>query len=228
MDACVLAGSHFLPTLPTLESPNRKQPKPASAIELIMSNGKSSIAAIMRNPDDPRFQGKDAAEKYADKYRRARLAVKHHPVLTVEGKVQPTTESQMPNDGHEFLGQRLPDELFHYVSRGLINARIVNWRATSEIIEDPPVDGGESTEYRNLVSSKLTPLRATAINVLSSSLHNWYQHKDLTLKCWFEDSTGKPHVSTISMEGLPGYRKFVDTWNVKEATFKDVISQYQV
>jgi len=89
------------------------------------------------------------------------------------------------------------------------------------------MDGGDSTEYRNLVSSKLTPLRTTAINLLSSSLHNWYQHKDLSLKCWFEDASGKPHTDTISMKGLPEYRKIVDTWNVKEATFKDVVSQYK-
>ncbi|KAF2705855.1 PIN domain-like protein [Pleomassaria siparia CBS 279.74] len=227
VDACMLAGSHFLPTLPTLESPNRKQMKPLGAIEMIMSHGRTGIAAVLNNQDDPRFHGKENAEKYADKYRRARLSIKHHPILTVDGKVTPMEEGQMPNDGHEFIGQRLPDEIYHYLAKGLINARIVTWRATSEIIESPPMDGGESPEYRKLVSSKLTPLRTTAINLLSSSLHNWYQHKDLTLKCWFEDASGKPHTSTISMKDLPEYREVVDTWNVKEATFKDVVAQHQ-
>jgi hypothetical protein len=224
VDACLLAGSHFLTTIPTLDSPNKNRPKPVGAIEMILSNGRTGIGAILNNQDDPRFlQG-----MYADKYRRARLAVKHHPVLTAEGEVKPSMEGKLPNDAHEFIGQRLPDEIYHYLSKGLINTRILNWRATSEIVESPPVDGGESAEYRTLVSSKLTPLRTTAINLLSSSLHNWYQHKDLSLKCWFEDASGKPHQSTISMKGLPEYRKVVDSWNVKEVTFKDVVSQYKV
>lgn len=222
VDACMLAGSHFLPTLPTLDSPNRKQLKPFGAIDLMMSTGRTGIAVVLHNQDDPRNQ----RTQYADKYRRARLAVKHHPILTAEGKVEPMVEGQLPNDAHEFIGQRLPDEIYHYLSKGLINTRILNWRATSQIIEAPPMDGGDSSEYRTLVSSKLTSLRTTAINLLSSSLHNWYQHKDLTLKCWFEDSPGKPYTSNISMKGLPEYRKIVDSWNVKEAMFKDVVAQF--
>lgn len=226
VDACLLAGTHFLPTLPNLETPQRnKVIKPLGAIDLIMNNGaRTGISVVMANHDDPRLQ----AVQYVDKYRKARLAVKHHPVLTVDGKVEPTLNFELPNDAHAFIGQRLPDEIYHYLSKGLINARILNWRATSEIIEAPPVDTGDSLEYHNLVSSQLTPLRTTAINLLSSSLHNWFQHKDLTLKCWFVDSAGKPHTSTISMRGLPESRRNVEMWNVKESTFKDVVSQHQV
>lgn len=226
VDACLLAGTRFLPTLPNLESPRaNKQSKPIGAIEMIMSQGRSGYSVVEQNREDPRLQASD----YLDRYRKARLAVKHHPVLTVEGKVEPILEAQLPNDSHEFIGQRLPDEVYHYMSRGLINSRILSWRATSEIVEPPPIDGGDSPEYHNLVSRKLTPLRTTAINLLSSSLHNWYQHKDIDLKCWFQvDSTGKPQASTISMKGLPEWRKSVDTWNVKDAVIQNVTSKYQV
>lgn len=226
VDACVLAGTHFLPTLPSLESPNRnKQPKPVSAIDMIMSQGRTGYSVVLNSKDDPRFEQTD----YFDKYRKARLAVKHHPVLTSEGRIEPLLETQLPNDSHEFIGQRLPDEVFYYMSKGLINSRVLNWRASSEITESPPVDGGDSVEYQNLVSAKLTPLRTTAINLLSSSLHNWYQHKDIDLKCWFQtDQNGKPQASTISMKGLPEWRKSVDTWNVREATFRDTLAKHHV
>lgn len=227
VDACLLAGSHFLPTLPNLDGPNsrNKVSKISGAIEMIMSQGRSGHAVVMNNRDDPIFQ----RTNYVDRYRRARLAVKHHPILTTDGKVQPLLEGQLPNDSHEFIGQRLPDEVFYYMSRGLINSRVLSWRAASEIIEAPPIDGGDGVAYQDLVSTKLTPLRTTAINLLSSSLHNWYQHKDIDLKCWFRvDQTGKHQATTISMNGLPEWRKSVDTWNVKEATFKDVVSKYKV
>lgn len=226
VDACMLAGTHFLPTLPNLDAPNRsKASKLSGAIELIMSQGRTGHAVVMNNRDDPMFQ----RTNYVDRYRKARLAVKHHPILTSEGKIQPMLESQLPNDSYEFIGQRLPDEVFYYMSRGLINSRVLNWRAASEIVEAPPIDGGDGKTYQELVSNKLTPLRTTAINLLSSSLHNWYQHKDIDLKCWFSvDQTGKHQVTKISMNGLPEWRKSVDTWNVKEATFKDAIAKYQV
>jgi hypothetical protein len=219
VDACMLAGTHFLPTLPTLDSPGRnKQSRINQAIAMVMSQGRSGISVVLSGQEDPRFE----QINYVDRYKRARLAVRHHPVLTVEGKVEPLASGHLPNDPHEVIGQRLPDEVLFYMSRGLINSRILTWRATSEIIEAPPMDGGNSIEYKTLVSQKLTPLRTTAINLLSSSLHNWYQHKDIDLKCWFEaDKT------TVSMKGLPEFRKSVDTWNVKEATFKDVLSRHQ-
>jgi hypothetical protein len=199
--------------------------KPLGAIDMIMNGGgRTGISVVLNNADDPRLK----EMKYVENYRKARLAVKHQPVLTVEGKIEPTFENQLPNDAHEFIGQRLPDEIYHYLSKGLINARILNWRATSEIIEPPPVDGGDSTAYHTLVSSTLTPLRTTAINLLSSSLHNWYQHKDLTLRCWFLDPTGKPHTSTIGMRGIQDYRRTVEMWNVREDTFRDIVSQHEV
>lgn len=178
----------------------------------------------MNNREDPRFEQLN----YLDRYRKARLAVKNHPILTRDGDYKPLNSNQLPNDAHEYLGARLPNEVYYYLSHGLINARILQWRTTCEIYEVPPMDGGESPEYRKLVSSTISPLRTTAINLLSSALHNWYRHKDLTLRCWFSDSTGKPQSSVISMKGLPETSTIVDTWNVKETTFKPVVEQHKV
>ena len=153
------------------------------------------------------------------------MAVKNHPIYTEDGKIEPQNLHQLPNDAVRYLGQRLPDELFHYMSRGLINPRILQWRTTCEIFEAPPTDGGESPEYRTLVNSKLIPLRTTAINLLSSTLHNWYRHKDLEQKCWFSTASTTIRVEKPSESQTPA---IVDTWNVKEATFKEAIAQYPV
>lgn len=225
VDACLLAGTHYLPTFPPLESQSRnKAIKPLAAIDMINTGGKSVISAILGQEDDPRVK----QMSYLDNFRKARLAVKHNPVLTAEGVLEPAAAGQLPNDPHEFIGPRLPDEIYHYLSKGLINARLLGWRAGNEIIEAPPVDGGQSPQYQDLVSSKLTPIRTVTINILSAALHNWYQHNDITLRCWFPDSTGKPYTNTISMRGLPEYRRTVEMWNVKEETFKDVVAQFKV
>ncbi len=225
VDACILAGTPFLPTLPNLASANRSELlKPHGAIKMIMSNGKTGYSVVVNNHDDPRFK----ALNYVDRYRKARLAVKNHPVYTEDGKIEPSNLGQLPNDAVQYLGQRLPDELFHYMSKGLISPHILQWRTTCEVFEVPPLDGGESPEYRNLVSSKLVPLRASAINLLSSHLHNWYRHKDLVQRCWFSEGPGKPQETIIRVERQSETPSQVDTWNVKEATFKDALAQYQV
>lgn len=191
-----------------------------------MSSGRTGYSVVVNNQDDPRFKETD----YIARYQKARLVVKNHPVYTDEGKIEPQNSHQLPNDAVQYLGQRLPDELFHYMSKGLINPRILQWRTTCEVFEVPPMDGGESQEYKNLVSSKLVPVRTTTINLLSSTLHNWYRHKDIEQKCWFLDSTNKQQATTIPVERTSESQTaaIVDTWNVKEATFREVTAQHKV
>jgi hypothetical protein len=225
VDALILAGTPFLPTLPNLNSPNRTDLlKPHSAIKMIMSmsNGKSGHSVVINNHDDPRFKQME----YVDRYQKARSAVRNHPIYTIEGKIEPLDTSSMPNDAVNYLQSRLPDEVYHYLSAGLINARVLQWRTTCHIFDVPPMDGGDSPEYRTLVSSKLTPLRTSAINLLSSSLHNWYRHKNLEQRCWFSDPAAAPQ--EIRVVGTQDNLAIVDTWNVKEATLKDAVSKHDV
>jgi len=222
VDALILAGTPFLPTLPNLNSPNRTDLlKPHGAIKMIMSmsNGKSGHSVVINNHDDPRFKQME----YVDRYQKARSAVRNHPIYTIEGKIEPLDTSSMPNDAVNYLQSRLPDEVYHYLSAGLINARVLQWRTTCHIFDVPPMDGGDSPEYRTLVSSKLTPLRTSAINLLSSSLHNWYRHKNLEQRCWFSDPTAAPQ--EIRVVGTQDNLAIVDTWNVKEATLRDGVSK---
>jgi hypothetical protein len=222
VDACILAGTPFLPTLPNLNSPNRTDLlKPHGAIKMIMSNGKTGYSVVVNNHDDPRFK----SMQYVERYQKARSAVRNHPIYTIDGKIEPLDTNRLPNDAVNYLQSRLPDEVYHYLSAGLINARVLQWRTTCHIFDVPPMDGGESPEYRSLVSSKLTPLRTTAINLLSSSLHNWYRHKNLELRCWFSDPNTEPQ--EIRVVGTPESLTIVDSWNVKEATFAEAVSQHK-
>jgi hypothetical protein len=46
-------------------------------------------------------------------------------VLTDEGEVKPLNIEQAPNDIHEFIGYRLPDEVYYYLVRGLIGPQVL-------------------------------------------------------------------------------------------------------
>lgn len=148
LDACLLSGSEVSSVLPQLETRQyRQQPKIQSAAEAVMSIGKGNGNIVCLQ------YANEAANKgmqYTELFQKARMSVRHHVVLTKEGKAEPLNKDHAPGKIHEFIGQRLPDELYFYFSKGIIGPRVLNWRTTADLPELPPLDGGESKEYRDL------------------------------------------------------------------------------
>jgi hypothetical protein len=212
LDACLLAGSSILQTIPHLEAGSTHKAKIRAAVALLNAHGRKGNNVCLAFQEDAQSR----AVNYTDKYRRSLLSVKHHVVLTMEGRVQPIKVEEAPGDIHEFIGQRLPDEIYYYLSRGVIGARVLNWRASAEIIEKTPLDGGETEEYRRLVRDVLTPIRATTLSVLSHSLHRFYQHKDVTLRCWFN----RDHSTIIHLRNEPDPKPTLNSWNTHLENFK--------
>jgi len=228
VDACMLAGNDYLPILPQLENNPRKTARPLSAIDLILSTGPGRSAHQVCE----RYQNerKNQEMNYLDKFRRARIALRTYQVSKKGGKVEPLDPTSVPNDMHEISGARLPDELYFYLQKGIIGSRPLNWRTTGEIVEVQPLDGGASEDYKKLVSSKLTPLRVSVIALLCQPIHRFFQHNDLTLKCWFPESSSssKHYSSVISTKDLPDVKAAVSKWNVKEDVIRDAITSNPV
>ena len=84
VDACMLSGNMINPTLPQLDSPqnqNGEVPRIRSAVNLIMELGRSGDAVCIHYQEDPRMKSMN----YIDRYRRNRMAVRYHIVLTSDG-----------------------------------------------------------------------------------------------------------------------------------------------
>ena len=220
VDVCMLSGSSFLQTFPPLENP-RKPLTIRDTASMMLTLGPNATALCMHYQDDPQVQQSD----YLDRYRRARLAVKHHVILTDDGQVVPLDVDHAPSDIHEFIGLRLPEELYFYLSEGVIGPRVLNWLTSGELNEYPPLDNGESVEYQRLVRDQLDPFRTLALALLSQPLSRFYQRKDVTMRFWF----GKEAEKTISHKDLvPSLRDIVSAWNVKESAFKDLPQKLNV
>ncbi|KAI9850063.1 MAG: hypothetical protein M1838_006143 [Thelocarpon superellum] len=210
IDVCMLSGSSFLPTFPPLTNPAlyRKPFTIRDTTNMMMAVGPSVTAVCTHYQDEASVQQSD----YLDKYRRSRMAVKHHVVLTDDGKVQPLNVELAPSDVHEFIGQRLPEELYFYLSKGLVGPRVLNWLTSGELMEHPPLDGGESDEYRRLVRTQLAPLRMQSLALLSQPMSRFYHRKDVTARFWFD----KEIRDVLShREVVPTPRERVASWKVK-------------
>ncbi|KAI9678574.1 MAG: hypothetical protein M1817_005631 [Caeruleum heppii] len=207
-DAALLCGTSFLPTFPLLQ---RKPFIIRDTVSMMLAVGPSATSVCTHYQDDPQVQ----QVNYLDKYWRAKMAIKHHVVLAENGRVEPLDAQQAPSDVHEFIGQRLPEELYFYLSKGLVAPRVLDWLVTGELYESPPLDNGESDEYHRLVRDQLGPIRTQALALLSQPMSRFYHRKDVVARFWFDSGTEK---ILSHKELVPSPRDLTSGWNVKEKT----------
>ena len=167
---------------------------------------KSGHAAVSVYADHPVVK----SIQYPDTYARTRSMIKYSLILSVEGTVQPLplalpspnpphggnhhshhpTAADIPTDLHEIFTHRLPDEIYFYLSRGLLSPQPLVWLASGQIIEHPPLDNGETNEYRRFVKEVITEgqtgPRATALALVSSVAHHFWANRKVAGTFWFE------------------------------------------
>ncbi|KIW03801.1 uncharacterized protein PV09_05102 [Verruconis gallopava] len=223
VDACLLAGCDLCPSLPQLDLPiHRKQPRLKSAADLVMNLGRGTGNGVYLHFQD---DVTNKMQEQTDRFRKAKVTVKHSVVLTMSGKAEPLDVTNAPGKIHEFIGQRLPDELYGYFSRGIIGPRVLNWRTSGEFLMHPPLDGGESKEYRDLVRQQLTPIQTLTIGLLASPLHHYYQRTDIIKRVWFD----KDHPEKIVMKTDYDNDKtkgLIDSWNVPQSVFGEEFNRH--
>lgn len=150
--------------------------------------------------------------QYPDTYARTRSMIKYSLILSVEGTVQPLplalpspnpphggnhhshhpTAADIPADLQDIFTHRLPDEIYFYLSRGLMSPQPLVWLASGQIIEHPPLDNGETNEYRRFIKEVITEgqtgPRATTLALISSVAHNFWANRKVSGAFWFEHS----------------------------------------
>lgn len=203
-DAQLLCGSSFLPAFPPL---SRNQN--ATIRDALVMLGRGPVLQLCNQYRDDSML---AGSEYADRYKKALMTIQHHVIITPDGFVQPMDLQRAPGDVHAFVGQRLPDELFFYISRGIIAPQVPNWLTTSEIHLTIPGGPIDCEPYRRFVIDQLAPLRLQSIKLLAESLHYYYQGREITIKSWDGRTT------TQKVKELPSLKTKVNQWKVKESS----------
>ena len=208
IDALMLSGSGLLPTFPPLENEivYRKAFTMPNVVDMIISCGGSVARLCAQYSTDPAVKG-----VYLDQYKRALTRIRHHVIMTDEGEVEILDKDRAPDDAHECIGLRLPEELYMYLSRGMLRPRILNWLTSGKISITQPLAGGDGRPYQNLVKVQLDPLRRQALSLLTEPIHRYYHSRDITTSLWFDPT----YEGKFNMRDLSSPRDLLSKWNVK-------------
>ncbi|KAJ5315431.1 hypothetical protein N7476_005738 [Penicillium atrosanguineum] len=215
LDFCLLLGSPFLRPCPLFENPGfpGKLPAIRDALPMFNAAGRNALTLCAQFEDDRRMQ----EFQYTDRYKRAWMVVKHHVYMDIDGRVNPMHPETSSSDLHELIGQRLPEELYFYLSKGILGPDVPNILTSGEVRVALPL-GTEDTEvYRQLVGDTLNPIRTQSICLLANCLHRFYQTKVIKIQPWFDDNAER----SINLKNLPSVKDTISSWKVSSEQFPE-------
>ena len=194
------------------------------------------------------------AMAYADGYVRTRGMIKFSLILGSEGAVMPlplaltsppntndrqnhphATSNDIPSDLHDIFTNRLPDEIYFYLSRGLLGPQSLVWLTSGIIAEGPPLDNGETTEYKRFVkeviTDGLTGPRATSLALISGVCHLFWSNRKIYGHFWFEGQGGAGGQNKPIHHNSPATLQLADRvsgWNVSYAIVEEELRRQNV
>ncbi|CZS94465.1 hypothetical protein WAI453_008066 [Rhynchosporium graminicola] len=216
-DALLLVGTSFLPPFPPLQIENIISSQPYTLIDAInlLRTSNRSVATTCSTFQDI-LETRDPT--WLDKYRKAKLSVKLCPTVQEDGAVIIRPSDGLHSDHTEYTGLRMPDELYHYLSKALIGPRIMNCFVHLKWHVFPTLDGVVSDEYKKLVTQSLLPLKETTAALVSSRLARAIQFKDIEMVFWFDESLKK---TLVHRNMQPQTNQQTDSWGVKDAQLEE-------
>ncbi|KAF9427802.1 hypothetical protein BGZ94_004125 [Podila epigama] len=180
LDMCILSGFDHCPTFPPLAEDGGFAFK---NIHDLLRQHRTGFNAVVKS-------------SYVDIYCRTRCAMKFQPILTDDGHIEPMNKEEAPSDIHEFIGYRLPDEVYYFLSRGVLSESTLNTLLWGHAAEYSPLCNGETEEYRKFLTTELFKLKAQTVALATAHLHSFY-HRKVAVTYWFDASTSPEHVIKV-------------------------------
>ncbi|SCU94132.1 LAFA_0F20076g1_1 [Lachancea sp. 'fantastica'] len=173
------------------------------ALDMVLTSGTDFYAYQFVNPV------KAESTLLVSRYQKGVSALRYMPVLKEDGKVElfsaerskdatsagsDSTQSTpssagssdvIPSDVHDVVAQRLPHEYYFYRSLGLTSGKLLDALTTGVYAEEPPLDGGSSDSYRQLVKDSVEQFKNKEINQLTQPINRYYQIKPIKQVKWF-------------------------------------------
>ena len=216
LDALLMTGTSFLPFFPPLLDNSLTQEKTFNITNAInqLRTSEKSIANACAGFSDILAR---TEPKWLDKFRKAKMGIKHCVTVQLDGTINIRDYEFLTNDNVEYLGLQLPPELYHYFSKGMIGARVMNSFVSLESVVFPTLDGVISDEYKRLVTVSLPPLKEATASLISSRIHRGFQFKDIQMRFWFDDNLQS---KLVPRNVAAQTNQRADSWGVRDAGIK--------
>lgn len=234
LDLGLLSGCEYSPALP----PHVNETTIKPILDFLRYYKTGFVCITSAFPDNPLIKQSNYVETFA----RARCMVKYALILSSEGSVVPlpialpggstgtTTAADIPSDLNDIFTNRLPDEVYYYMSRGLFTPQALVWLTSGQIVEGPPLDNGETNEYRRFVKDVITEgptgPRATALALIASVSHQTWQKNRITTNFWY-DTNPKGSISPSVPQTISLVERVVN-WNVPSVIVEDELRRQGV
>jgi hypothetical protein len=175
LDACLLAGGIYdCPVFPNLAG-SLTSIGPVFVFERAVdsirtySNGLAVINELA--PDN---------QEYIHQFARAKGIITYMPIIADNGCVETMSKKTVPNNIAILITPRLANEVYFYLSRRLVGRDVYTTILSERLHVQAPMDGGDSHEYRRLLSDMM-PLRVLCLSLLSGHSHRFMQQKRLVV-----------------------------------------------
>ena len=173
MDACLIAGGVYdCPTLPQL-AVSLTSLSPVFTFERAMdlvctyTHGITVIRELCSDQPD-----------YMDRFARTKGILTYMPVMKDNGCVETLSKKNVPANIAVLITPRLANEIYFYIARRLVGTQLYNILIWDRWDVPTPLDGGEPSEYKNLLNLMI-PLRTTCLSLLASHSNRFFHHKHL-------------------------------------------------
>lgn len=242
LDVGILVGSdHSQPFPPTLHDQALK-----ATVDLVKfyKTGRDAVSTFAEQPQVKSMQ-------YSEHFARTRSMIRFSLILSSEGSVVPLPiaspnspqhghgnhhphhpqAGDVPVDLHEVFTHRLPDEIYFYLSRGLLGPQALVWLTSGQVIENPPLDNGEISEYRRFIKEVITEgqtgPRSTALALVSTVANQFWSKKPVTAHFWFEPPTQQKTV-VHAAPTITQLTERVSSWLVPYAVVEEELRMQNV
>jgi Temperature dependent protein affecting M2 dsRNA replication len=173
MDACLIAGGVYdCPILPTLAGSYAAMGPVfifERAVDLLRTYTHGITAIRELSSDHP---------DYVERFARTKGILTYMPIMKDNGFVETLSKKNVPNNVAMLVTPRLANEIYYYISRRFVGTELYDLLLSDNMKIQPPLDGGESQEYRNLLNAMI-PLKMECLALLSSHSNRFLHHKHL-------------------------------------------------
>ncbi|KYQ89439.1 5'3'-exonuclease N- and I-domain-containing protein [Tieghemostelium lacteum] len=145
-------------------------------------------------------------DKYLDQFLRTKTLIQNHLILYSSGVCEPiykdVTYQNKLTEINTIFGSRLPNDVYFYISQGVISQQVINNFVSGSLVEPSPAIDFE--ELRTMLEY-LKRIRTKTIGLLAFSLNNDLKSKSVKFTRWFEPKESDIYQNFDEIAVLPKY-----------------------